>query len=230
MRPANKALMLLALVVLGVLFANWHRGSPQPHKRSPASMSIEAGTPAFDYYLIALSWSPSWCESHPEDREQCGRRGYGFILHGLWPQYETGGSPRDCDSGGEPDQATLKRTLAFMPSRDLIGHEWRTHGSCSGLDARAYFDLADRAYATVRIPEAMAAGSRPPAMTAEDVRSLFLRANPRLREDMLVVTCSAARLAEVRICVDTNLEPRTCGRGNRMQCPRSTPLRIPWSR
>ena len=230
MRPANKALMLLALVVLGVLFARWQRELPQPQSRSPTGVPSEAGKPAFDYYLIALSWSPSWCESHPDDREQCGRRGYGFILHGLWPQYENGGSPKDCGAGGEPDRATIERTLDFMPSRDLIGHEWRTHGSCSGLDARAYFDMADRAYAAVRIPGLMAAGSQPPAMTSEQVRTLFLRADPRLHKDMLVVTCSGARLAEVRICVDDQLEPRTCGRGNRMQCPRDTPLRIPWSR
>ena len=71
---------------------------------------------------------------------------------------------------------------------------------------------------------------QPPAMTSEEVRTLFLHADQRLREDMLVVTCSGARLAEVRICVDADLEPRSCGRGNRMQCPRDTPLRIPWSR
>jgi ribonuclease T2 len=117
-----------------------------------------------------------------------------------------------------------------MPSRDLIEHEWRAHGTCSGLQADAYFELADRAYAAVRIPELMAAGSQPPGMSSEEIRTLFLRADSRLRKDMLVVTCSASRLAEVRVCVDEDLEPRSCGRGIRMQCPRDTPLRIPWRR
>lgn len=230
MRPAIKALALLALLFLGVLVAHWQGELARPQGRTAPGLPGQAGNLGFDYYLIALSWSPSWCESHPDDREQCGRRGFGFILHGLWPQYESGGSPKDCASGRGPDRATIERTLAFMPSRDLIEHEWRAHGTCSGLDARAYFDMADRAYAAVRIPGLMAAGSQPPTMTSEEVRTLFLRADPRLREDMLVVTCSGARLAEVRICVDADLEPRSCGRGNRMQCPRGTPLRIPWSR
>lgn len=230
MQPATKALTLLSLLILGALVVRWQGDLLRPQGRPAPALPSQAGNAAFDYYLIALSWSPSWCESHPDDREQCGRRGFGFILHGLWPQYENGGSPRECGSDRGPDQATIERTLAFMPNRDLIEHEWLAHGTCSGLDARRYFDLADRAYATVRIPEAMAAGSRPAAMTADDVRRLFLRADARLREDMLVVTCSGTRLSEVRICVGADLEPRSCGRGNRMQCPRDTPLRIPWSR
>ena len=50
----------------------------------------------FDYYVLALSWSPSYCEAARErapDRapdRQCGGRPYSFVVHGLWPQYEQG--------------------------------------------------------------------------------------------------------------------------------------------
>lgn len=181
----------------------------------------------FDYYLVALSWSPTWCESNPGDNEQCGRRGFGFILHGLWPQLETGRGPRDCATGQRPDHATIERTLAFMPSRGLIEHEWRAHGTCTGLDPARYFALADRAYAAIRIPPELTAGAPILSMTADDVRDAFLRADSRLSANMLAVTCHSGRLAEVRVCVDASLEPRACGRGVDMRCPRDVALRIP---
>jgi ribonuclease T2 len=216
------------LTVAAVLFI---REQPAPPGQDPAAASASKGgegsASAFDYYLVALSWSPTWCESHPDDNEQCARRGYGFILHGLWPQYEDGMGPRDCAIRQRPDRATIERTLAFMPSRGLIEHEWQTHGTCSGLDPGQYFALADRAYAAIRIPPELTAGSAAVAMNAEDIRAAFLRADPRLRENMLAVTCHSGRLAEVRVCVDDALEPRTCGRGVRMRCPRDVPLRIP---
>lgn len=203
-------------------------------QRQTISDSRSDGQPfedaAFDYYLIALSWSPTWCEDNPRDLEQCGRRGFGFILHGLWPQFERGGGPQNCATEGGPDSFTRNRALAFMPSRKLIEHEWRTHGSCSGLDASDYFSLADRAFASMRIPPALTPGAQPGAMTANDIRNAFIEANPGMREDMLAVTCDGRDLAEVRICVDMDLRPRQCGRGVRMSCPRERPIRIPASR
>jgi ribonuclease T2 len=58
----------------------------------------------FDYYALVLSWSPTYCnEGHDEDT-QCNRRDggrYSFVLHGLWPQYESG-YPRDCRTQRRP--------------------------------------------------------------------------------------------------------------------------------
>ena len=43
----------------------------------------------FDYYVLALSWSPSFCEASGErgtpPQQQCGARAYSFVVHGLWP-------------------------------------------------------------------------------------------------------------------------------------------------
>ena len=44
----------------------------------------------FDYYVLALSWSPNWCrlEGDAKGSDQCDpRHDHGWILHGLWPQY-----------------------------------------------------------------------------------------------------------------------------------------------
>src|SRR6476659_3186155 len=48
----------------------------------------------FDFYVLSLSWSPSFCEASGErgtpPQQQCGARPYSFVVHGLWPQYENG--------------------------------------------------------------------------------------------------------------------------------------------
>ena len=198
----------------------------RPAPPAPAARPPDRGR-GFDYWLIALSWSPSYCESNPHDREQCGPRGYGFVLHGLWPQHERGGGPQDCPTRERPDAATIERTLAFMPSRRLVQHEWRAHGACSGLAAADYFDLSDRAFAAVRIPPEFTTPKRPPRMQADDVRDAFIAANPDLRADRFAVVCRGRDLAEVRICVDDELVPRRCGRDVRTRCPRNVDLRIP---
>ena len=218
---------IIAIIVLVAVFAYTANEETSRHSQGETPSATAESLATFDYYLASFSWSPTWCESNPEDREQCGRRGYGFILHGLWPQYNSGSGPRDCPSNERPDQKTISRTLAFMPSRRLIEHEWRTHGSCSGLAPDTYFDLADHAFAAIRIPQALTAAAKPPSMTAEDVRAAFVDANPDLRTNMLGVSCRGNSLSEVRICLGTDLRPRACGRGVGMRCPRTAALRIP---
>lgn len=185
----------------------------------------------FDYYLLALSWSPSYCLTHPDDPEQCASKGYGFVLHGLWPQYRDGYGPQHCRTLGEPDQATVDRTLAFMPSRHLIQHEWETHGTCSGLDATGYFALADRAFAAVKVPDALRAPQHPPALDADAIVDAFVRANPGLSDSMLSIQCrDGHELSEVRICLDRDsLAPRACGGRIRNSCRYGT-LTIPAAR
>ena len=182
----------------------------------------------FDYYLVSLSWSPSYCLTHPDDREQCGSRGYGFVLHGLWPQYRNGGWPQHCSSSAVPADATIERTLAFMPSRRLIEHEWTTHGSCTGLDPAAYFELADRAFASIKVPPALRTPERPPALSADQIVSAFAAANPGLDDGMISIQChDGYELTEVRICVNREtLAPQRCGGRVRNSCRYGT-LKIP---
>ncbi len=44
--------------------------------------------PDFDYYVLSLSWSPTWCALEGDTRgsPQCDEAAdYGWVLHGLWP-------------------------------------------------------------------------------------------------------------------------------------------------
>jgi ribonuclease T2 len=110
------------------------------------------GARDFDYYVLTLSWSPNFCANH-DDPGQCqGNRPYSFVVHGLWPQYETGW-PRDCGASTDIPEALKQSMLDIMPSPTLVLHEWRKHGQCTGLAPQAYFDLVRRAYNQVKIPE-----------------------------------------------------------------------------
>lgn len=186
----------------------------------------EAGR--FDYYLMSLSWSPSYCEAHPDEPEQCAHKGFGFVLHGLWPQNRDGSWPQHCGTDAQPDAATIDRTLAFMPSRHLVEHEWQTHGSCTGLDPHAYFDLADRAFASVHVPAPMQTPQDPPSLSADEIVAAFSQANPGLDDRMMTVEChEGSELTEVRVCLNKDsLAPQACGGRVRNSC-RYGKLRIP---
>jgi ribonuclease T2 len=175
---------------------------------------------AFDYYVLALSWSPTYCADVGEVRDdpQCqpgGARPYAFVLHGLWPQYERGW-PEHCRS---PDRGFVPRPVAnrmrdIMPSDKLIFNQYRKHGTCSGLGVDGYFALARRLYDKVRIPARFVglADERLLLSPAELVAD-FAAANPGLEPGMLVVDCggSGHRLREVRICFDREGAFRRCG-------------------
>src|SRR6202042_140215 len=116
----------------------------------------EAGQ--FDFYILSLSWSPSFCAAAAE-REggrapqlQCGARPYSFVVHGLWPQYDKG-FPEYCEvPAPRLNHRLVSSMLDLMPAPRLIYNEWDRHGTCSGLAARAYFDTIRKAREAVKIP------------------------------------------------------------------------------
>jgi ribonuclease T2 len=166
----------------------------------------------FAYYLLSLSWSPAFCLASPDAAECSGPRRYGFILHGLWPQYERGW-PEHCDVHRAVPDELVREMADVMPARTLVYHEWSTHGTCSGLEPAEYFALARRAFAGVAIPPELSSAAQAIERPTAAILSAFLRANPRLPAESVVITCSgeeAARLREVRLCLDRNLTPRAC--------------------
>jgi len=197
------------------------------HHHAPTQRGGEAGQ--FDYYVLSLSWAPSYCLTHPDDSQECSGKGYGFVLHGLWPQFDAGGYPENCATQFElsADAAAKGRTL--YPSERLMRHEWKEHGTCSGMDARTYFNMADRATAVIKIPKALDAPRTNQSLPGRQITDLFQGANPQLAEGAIMVTCNRAELSEVRVCLTRDLKLRSCGRGVHSNCPR-IPLNIPASR
>lgn len=228
----RRALALVLLLVVGVCSLALARHPRQTDAHATAaSAPRDAAAGSHDYYVMALSWSPSYCRSHPDDDEQCGRRGFGFVLHGLWPQYEAGNGPQRCASNADPDRRTVAAALAFMPSRRLVHHEWRAHGTCSGLTPAAYFANADRAFASIRVPPRLEAPRADLTLTARELRDLLKAANPALTDAMFKLNCSRGELVEVRVCLaKDDLAPRDCGQRLRNACPAQGTFTLPATR
>jgi ribonuclease T2 len=184
-------------------------GSAAARHRGHAS----GGEPGdFAYYLLSLSWSPAFCLSSPSATECNGPRRYGFIAHGLWPQYEKGW-PEHCDVHREVPDDVVQSLADVMPARGLVYHEWAAHGTCSGLEPEAYFALLRRAYLSIVMPREMTAPGQAIQQSPAAIGEAFLRANPRLPVQSVVATCSGQdvpRLREVHICLDRELSPRPC--------------------
>lgn len=180
---------------------------------------------AFDYYLLSLSWSPEYCAgAMRKDELQCTRP-YAFVAHGLWPQFERGGYPRDCAVQGRVDEATIERLLPIMPSKPLIIHEWRSHGACTGLTADDYFATVEKAYGGIRIPARYAKLDQPLRIDPIELKHELIRNNPGIPQSGIVTQCSGQYLQEVRICLDRALQPRACASDQRDRCGRSATLR-----
>ncbi|MGR3641607.1 ribonuclease T2 family protein [Alterinioella nitratireducens] len=176
---------------------------------------------AFDYYVLALSWTPTWCAIEGDGRgsPQCDPgQGFGFTLHGLWPQYEEGWPSYCPTSERNPSRGMTADMADIMGSSGLAWHQWNKHGVCSGLSARDYFALSRLAYERVTRPDLLRNLGREVRLPAEVIEEAFLEENPDLRDETTTVTCRDGRVQEIRICLTRDLDPRECGRDVARDC------------
>jgi ribonuclease T2 len=194
---------------------------------------VKRGEPGkFDFYLLALSWSPSFCETSRERNPnrtdpQCSSRPYAFVVHGLWPQYERG-FPQNC----QVPAPRLPRTIAdsmldLMPSPRLVFHEWDSHGTCTGMSGAQYFDTVRKARVAVTIPVEYRTIGEPLIVKPADVAAAFVRSNPGLSTAALQVSCDGRRLTGVHICMNKNLSFRDCGEVSGRSCRANTVVMPP---
>ena len=207
-RQALIAVGILVLLAGGVAAQNRSRGEPGK----------------FDFYVLSLSWSPSYCEAAAERApnrapdQQCAARPFAFVVHGLWPQYERG-FPSYCQvPAPRLDRGLVGGVLDLMPSPRLVFHEWDRHGTCSGLTAHAYFETMRKARSVIKIPDDYLALAQPKTVTAADVADAFVKANPNLSRDDVAVMCDRKRLSEVRICLTRSFAFRACPEVTQRAC------------
>ncbi len=180
----------------------------------------------FDFYVLSLSWSPSYCEASAERGGrrnadvQCEGRPFAFVVHGLWPQYDRG-FPEYCKvPAPRLNRAIVGAMLDLMPSPRLVYHEWDKHGTCSGLSPNAYFETVRKARAAVKIPETYLDHDKPIMVSPGDVAAAFLKANPGLTQQQIAVTCDSKRLSEVRVCMSRDFTFHDCPETARRACRR----------
>lgn len=196
---------------------------------NPAS-SAEAQKPGqVDYYVLVLSWSPSYCagEAGQNDTQQCapGRR-FAFVIHGLWPQYQKGW-PEYCENREAwVPQKLIDGMIDVMPSQKLVIHQWKKHGTCSGLSQVDYFNSTRKIFGALRIPARYLAPQAPITITPAQLVADFVKSNRALTADMLSVQCGnardRARLSELRVCVNKAGSFAACGANEKRQCRAKT--------
>jgi ribonuclease T2 len=187
----------------------------------------------FDFYVLSLSWSPSFCEAAQErgnagrSQMQCGGRPYSFVVHGLWPQYERG-FPDYCQRPSPRlDRNIMTGMLDLMPAPGLIFNEWDKHGTCSGLGPRGYFETVRKARAAVKIPAEFLELADSKTIAPAALEDAFIKVNPGLSNAAIAVTCDRARLSEVRICMSKDLQFRACEETDRRACRRDSVVMPP---
>ncbi|GFP86201.1 intracellular ribonuclease lx [Phtheirospermum japonicum] len=115
-------------------------------------LSILACSKEFDFFYFVQQLPAAFCASrHGCCNPTTGKPGDDFGIHGLWPNYNAGGWPQNCDSQSHLNKTKISDLMARMqedwptlacPSADGMkfwGHEWGKHGTCSSLDQYNYF-------------------------------------------------------------------------------------------
>ncbi len=177
----------------------------------------KAAARPFDYYLLAMSWSPDYCLTHASDTQQCGR-GFAFVIHGLWPQNLSGANPSNCATSFKLTQSAVDVALPYMPSNSLISHEWSKHGVCAGVSSLAYFTNAVNAFKSINVPSYLASVNGSKTVSLAALRRDFSQSSG-FANNQFSVQCDGNKLQEIRVCLTRQLGAQTCGAGIADSCP-----------
>ncbi|HTD95978.1 MAG TPA: hypothetical protein VK627_03590 [Edaphobacter sp.] len=212
----------LALALLFLLPIAACNSRPQPTTpQSTETAQPNTTSQPFGFYLLNLSWSPEYCATHPSATE-CAQHS-AFILHGLWPQNDTGPFLENCTT--DPGPRNPGAYSDIYPDRGLLQHERKTHGTCSGLSPDAFLTLARTAFRSVAIPSTLSQLDHPISLPPAQLINLFQAANPSFPASSILISCGNNRLTAVEVCLNKSGHPIACGpiRSCRAHTVRITP-------
>ena len=178
-------------------------------------------------YTLALSWSPQYCKTHPQDGQCDAASGkFGFILHGLWPEGADRDYPQWCATAQTLPQAVVRDQFCTTPSARLIAHEWAKHGTCLTSNPADYFAAGRKLFASLRFPDMDALSRR--TLDVGGFKRVMAASNPRIRPSAMTVSTdrNGGWLREVQICLDKAMVPQSCPRAQSRGAPDGAPLRI----
>jgi ribonuclease T2 len=230
----NKKISTGLLIAVGFIFllTRFTTGirNPPPSASSASQSASSArarlhpqsttSTASFDFFLLNLSWSPEFCYSHPTAAECAAHPA--FVLHGLWPQNNDGTYPENCSNAPGPSDPAAYKDI--YPDQGLLAHEWQTHGTCSGLDADAFFSAARTAFRRANIPSKLSGLTSQTSLPPDQIIDLFTASNPTIPRSSLAVSCGNNFLTAIEICLDKDLHPIAC---SAVRSCRANTVRIP---
>ncbi|OAY50023.1 ribonuclease 3 [Manihot esculenta] len=120
-------------------------------------LSVLCVSQDFDFFYFVQQWPGSYCDTrHSCCYPKTGKPVADFGIHGLWPNYNNGGYPSNCNPDSVFDKSQISDLKSSLeknwptlacPSGDgykFWTHEWEKHGTCaeSELDQHGYFEAA----------------------------------------------------------------------------------------
>lgn len=188
---------------------------PPSHAEGPTQKEPRRLMP-IGRYTLAVSWSPEHCAGKldAEDVFQCGEtqsgEGFGFILHGLWPDGVRDSWPQYCKPAAPLPPAVIRAHLCSTPSTQLIQHEWAKHGTCMKDSPSRFFARSRALYGRLRFPD-MVEQARRRGLTAGEFATAVAAVNPGLRADMMRITSTREGwLSEIWMCLNRRFAPERC--------------------
>lgn len=186
---------------------------PTPHSEGPTEREPQRVVP-IGGYTLAMSWMPQYCRKG--DAAECalyrtaGTRRDGLSLHGLWPDGRAKDWPQYCAAAAILPARTIAAHACATPSAQLLQHEWSKHGTCmAGYTPDSYFDLSNRLFAGVRVPQLRGLSYRP--QTVASVTRAIAAANPGMTADMVRLNLDKQGwLEEIWLCLDTRFKTTSC--------------------
>lgn len=218
--------MIAALLLLGASGAQAAETCVVPAGLQPAPVvpQEEQRLLPVTKLVLAYYWWPEQCQ-RPDSAATPGcQAGFGFKVHGLWPDGVGKTYPQFCRAPTPLSVATVKANYCMTPSPSLLQHEWAKHGTCHWPDAAAYFGDARKVADRLTMPDAAALPGE--GLTAGALRDAVVAANPQLpRASLFVGTNNKQWLTELRVCLTTGLKPVACEDGD-IGAPDTVPIRV----
>ncbi|XVE53229.1 hypothetical protein DITRI_Ditri02bG0187300 [Diplodiscus trichospermus] len=178
----------------------------------------------FDFFYFVQQWPGAYCDTKQGSccYPKTGKPAADFGIHGLWPNYNDGGWPSNCDPDSRFDKSEISELIGTMekewptlscPSNDgtkFWTHEWEKHGTCSEseLDQREYFEAALKLKEKSKLLQALTnAGIKPndEFYDLQDMRDAIKEAvgfTPGI--ECNVDSSNNSQLYQVYLCVDTS--------------------------
>lgn len=178
----------------------------------------------FHFFYFVQQWTGSYCDT--KGHKCCFPNNVkptsDFTIHGLWPNYNDGSYPSNCDSSNSFDESQLddleERLQTEWPSftcpsigRKFWAHEWNKHGTCSekNLNQHDYFqaalDLKDQTNLLQALKDAGIEPSDDEFYNIEDVKEAMKNSIGNYPwVECNHDTDGNSQIYQVYICVDTN--------------------------
>ncbi|KAL3696530.1 hypothetical protein R1sor_010606 [Riccia sorocarpa] len=179
----------------------------------------------FDFFYFVVQWPGSYCDL----KKACcyptlGKPASNFSIHGLWPNYDDGTYPQNCDPSDTFDYSQIQDLIPQMnkywgslscPSSDgtdFWSHEWEKHGTCSGgLSQHEYFAKGLALIKSLNLLGSLQnAGVKPSSQATYDVSTIQKALGSAIGFTPGVECNTAAnknnQLYQVYICVDKDAE------------------------